>query len=165
MKIKRIAWNKGKKMLITPQWRERMLTNLRIKASGKNHWNWKGGISKNKKHRKELQLKRSQKWAKNNPEKVKISKKKWLKTERGKIYKRLKEQKRRHVSGKCSIDDWQNKLELLKYECQICYKKPPEIELTIDHIVPISRGGTNNIKNLQPLCRGCNSKKSNRLLS
>ena len=32
---------------------------------------------------------------------------------------------------------------------------------TIDHIMPLSRGGTNDIKNLQLACKRCNSMKSN----
>lgn len=33
---------------------------------------------------------------------------------------------------------------------------------TKDHIVPISRGGTNEPGNLQPACRECNASKHNR---
>jgi 5-methylcytosine-specific restriction endonuclease McrA len=32
-------------------------------------------------------------------------------------------------------------------------------DLTVDHIVSISNGGTDNKENLQVLCRGCNTKK------
>lgn len=32
--------------------------------------------------------------------------------------------------------------------------------MTIDHIVPLSRGGTSNIENLRGLCRACNGRKS-----
>lgn len=33
--------------------------------------------------------------------------------------------------------------------------------MTIDHIKPKSKGGGNNIENLQPMCAKCNTKKSN----
>jgi 5-methylcytosine-specific restriction endonuclease McrA len=32
-------------------------------------------------------------------------------------------------------------------------------ELTVDHVIPLSVGGTNWLKNLQPLCSSCNSSK------
>ena len=35
-------------------------------------------------------------------------------------------------------------------------------DLTIDHVVPISRGGSNHMDNLRPLCRPCNSRKHNK---
>lgn len=32
-------------------------------------------------------------------------------------------------------------------------------KITLDHVVPLARGGTNHITNFQPLCRSCNGSK------
>ncbi|MCL8207737.1 MAG: HNH endonuclease [Actinomycetia bacterium] len=40
--------------------------------------------------------------------------------------------------------------------CQQCGKTN---SLTVDHIIPLSQGGTNALSNLQILCRACNQKK------
>jgi 5-methylcytosine-specific restriction endonuclease McrA len=45
------------------------------------------------------------------------------------------------------------------YCCQSCQKTNLETELTIDHIIPLAKGGSNDISNLQTLCRSCNLKK------
>lgn len=48
------------------------------------------------------------------------------------------------------------------YTCQRCGATGASAELTIDHITPVSLGGTNAEANLQALCRSCNSRKGAR---
>lgn len=48
------------------------------------------------------------------------------------------------------------------YRCALCGAKPPKDKLTLDHIVPRSKGGTNDAENLQPACPRCNRRKGNR---
>lgn len=46
------------------------------------------------------------------------------------------------------------------YECKHCGTKE---NLTVDHIVPESKGGSHELDNLQTLCGSCNSKKGVKL--
>lgn len=47
------------------------------------------------------------------------------------------------------------------FTCQYCGRKAPDVVLNIDHIVPVSKGGTNEILNLITSCFECNNGKSN----
>jgi len=44
--------------------------------------------------------------------------------------------------------------------CYYCHRRFPPKELTMDHIVPIIRGGYSNHSNIVACCKECNSKKS-----
>lgn len=43
-----------------------------------------------------------------------------------------------------------------KGRCAICGKFVPFDEFTIDHIIPLAKGGTNELRNLQCTCKTCN---------
>jgi 5-methylcytosine-specific restriction protein A len=43
--------------------------------------------------------------------------------------------------------------------CSHCGAKFKPEELTMDHVVPLARGGTSTKSNLVPLCKGCNAQK------
>lgn len=49
-----------------------------------------------------------------------------------------------------------------KYVCQYCAKKYTYKDLTLDHVIPKSRGGGKSWENLVSACTGCNQKKSNK---
>lgn len=57
-----------------------------------------------------------------------------------------------------------NLLKRDDYTCQYCGKKDKGGKLTIDHVVPRSRGGTTHWKNCVIACSPCNKRKGNRLL-
>ncbi|MCR4305479.1 MAG: HNH endonuclease [Candidatus Daviesbacteria bacterium] len=73
------------------------------------------------------------------------------------------ENKRRAIKnnaeGSHTFGEWETLKAQYNWTCPCCHKSEPEIKLTQDHIVPLSKGGSNNIENIQPLCNSCNSKK------
>lgn len=52
--------------------------------------------------------------------------------------------------------DWQRYLDLFGERCLACGS---DSKLTVDHVVPLVKGGSNTIENLQGLCQPCNSSK------
>jgi 5-methylcytosine-specific restriction protein A len=45
-----------------------------------------------------------------------------------------------------------------RYRCRDC---GVDHDLTIDHVIPVSKGGTNEVKNLRTLCAPCNHYRGN----
>ncbi len=59
------------------------------------------------------------------------------------------------------------RLEILSrddYKCKICGRSNKEVSLHVDHIKPLSKGGTNDFDNLQTLCKDCNHGKGGKAL-
>jgi 5-methylcytosine-specific restriction endonuclease McrA len=48
-------------------------------------------------------------------------------------------------------------------KCYYCKREVPPKELTMDHIVPIIRGGKSAKNNVVPACKECNNKKKHSL--
>jgi 5-methylcytosine-specific restriction endonuclease McrA len=49
-----------------------------------------------------------------------------------------------------------------QYTCQYCGAQPGRAQLTLDHVVPRSRGGQTHWENVVTACRSCNQRKGNR---
>ena len=56
---------------------------------------------------------------------------------------------------------WKRKCD--KGLCNYCGRSIPPKELTMDHIVPIARGGKTTKGNVVPCCKECNNQKKQRL--
>jgi 5-methylcytosine-specific restriction endonuclease McrA len=65
-----------------------------------------------------------------------------------------------HTNG-----EWETLKAQCDWTCRLCKKREPKVILTKDHIIPISRGGSNNIENIQPLCRICNTIKGVKIMN
>lgn len=52
-------------------------------------------------------------------------------------------------------------LRKIQDKCNFCGSKE---NLTIDHKIPTSKGGANNLKNKQILCARCNQRKADKIL-
>jgi ATP adenylyltransferase len=46
--------------------------------------------------------------------------------------------------------------------CELCGASSRDIQIDVDHIIPRSKKGTNDLSNLQALCRTCNAQKRDR---
>jgi hypothetical protein len=52
------------------------------------------------------------------------------------------------------------------YKCTKCGSSPSadhEVRLEVDHIIPVTKGGQNNIENLRTLCWKCNQGRKNKI--
>jgi len=49
------------------------------------------------------------------------------------------------------------------YTCQYCGRQPGKANLTVDHVVPRSRGGTTSWENVVAACIICNQRKGDRV--
>lgn len=61
-----------------------------------------------------------------------------------------------NAEGFFTVEEWIELCIRYKDKCAYC---GIETTLTADHVVPLSRGGTNYITNILPACKSCNSKK------
>ncbi len=51
------------------------------------------------------------------------------------------------------------KRKLARGRCHYCGRSFPPKDLTMDHIVPLARGGKSSKGNVVPACKECNNKK------
>ena len=98
---------------------------------------------------------------KSNPDATKQSAKMWKKANKEKVGDF--EHRRRAAKAKNGVCLVLKKV-LVRLANSLCVTCGSCERITLDHIIPISRGGRHSIGNLQPLCQSCNSSKQDKLM-
>lgn len=97
-------------------------------------------------------------WQKMNRDKVCASSRKWRKKtpEKGRFYATNRRQRTRNNIGDLSLAEG-------FYECAVRISKCVGIPFEVDHIIPLSRGGRHDYRNLQVIPKALNMRKFNRI--
>ena len=74
------------------------------------------------------------------------------------VYQQKNRAKRLQAEGSYTVQEWLALKEQYGNICLRCKKHESELDHSLqqDHVIPISKGGTNWITNIQPLCKPCN---------
>ena len=118
---------------------------------------------------RDAEIQNGREYRKNNPEKVAASQRDYAKNNPDKIH--AKSAKRRAVFKNAFVETVSREkvFERDGGVCGICGQKidldfvaPHPLSLSLDHVIPLTKGGTHTYGNVQVAHYGCNSRKGNR---
>lgn len=106
----------------------------------------------------------AKKWREQHPEKAKAVYQRFYEQNPEKIreYARKRRARKVQAEGSFTIEEWLSLCEKHKNKCLCCGRD--DLALTQDHVIPLVKGGTDDISNIQPLCSRCNSRKRTEII-
>ena len=113
----------------------------------------------------EINRKKASDWKKQNRQRNTANVIAWSKQNKEKIaaWNRATRAKRRKAKRfLITQKDWQRLINRYEHRCAYCGTSGA---LTMEHVVPLIRGGNHSVGNILPVCARCNSSKGGRLLT
>ena len=131
-------------------------------ASGREHLRRQSAAWRRKNRKKDNAYHR--KWRSENGNSHAVSTGKWRKNNKNRAAYLARRRRALTYSaqGNFTNEEFHALCEKHNNICLCC--KRDDVKLTADHVVPLSKGGSNTIDNIQPLCQSCNSKKSTKII-
>lgn len=148
------------------RWRETNLDHARAKSrewseknknrAKENHRRWRG-------ENKERLRQAHQSWVEENIERHQANQKRWRINNPHAVINY--NTRRRAAIGNSIItcEQWRSLMMEYGFKCFYCSETLIAANRSLDHIIPLSRGGRHHVDNLIPCCRSCNSSKKDRI--
>ena len=105
----------------------------------------------------------SRRWTHLNREKTRQNSRKWKHENPQKVFDQSVRRRMQIGDAQISKDEWLHIMGMFDWRCFYCDDVLTKENRSIDHIVPLSRGGKHRVSNLLPCCRSCNSSKNDKL--
>jgi 5-methylcytosine-specific restriction endonuclease McrA len=84
----------------------------------------------------------------------------WRNLEKRRHQSRVARARRSGVSCYLTLEQWKDLLRRFNFRCAYCLKRLTKKNRSLDHLIPLTRGGGNTLDNLVPACRRCNQRKN-----
>ena len=115
-----------------------------IEYNGSNNPKWKGGITADmRSYRKEWRAKHREQIC---------------------LYSHNRRAMKLNSLPNFTSEEWGEIKQRYSNSCACCGLKETITNLTVDHIIPLCKGGRHSKENIQPLCLSCNIHKARRVL-
>jgi len=102
-----------------------------------------------------------------NPERIAKEKewhRRYIQSEKGRAMMAMRNARRyewvKNTPNPLTAAQWLEILKQHRYHCHYCHKKT---KLTLDHVIPLSKGGQHTATNVVPACPHCNSTKHDKI--
>ena len=102
------------------------------------------------------------KWQKSNPEKIRKANRRWEQENPNKRLAQVQRRRARKNNAHSEPYDFMDICNKFGNRCLGC--GAINVDLTVDHVIPLSKGGADIAENIQPLCLSCNSSKKDKTI-